>query len=334
MKQFTKIPSLIQIFVAEWLAVMFLFPFVSKLYEWIHPSVGYKSLPLDKVDYVFLVIGLLLYFWLVREILRPRINTDSWVSFNTASHSGGDYSFSSTHPSYVFIDVLACGFWWLTRWAWSAGWQERVYQGTILVSLAAVIPALRLLAWYVLRLRPRAKAEEVKNSWKPVALLYGCFLGIALVATGPIVLMERRQNRAQELKEKNLTVVDTGDWKGSESFDALRDLDHNFDGHVGTRLIRLRAIQKSSAATTCTNDAGQGEYATVLASLGKYDDVLMFSHIAPSSLVQRALGNEGKPIEVMGRMTQMPSSIPAWKKYCGLEELSPRPRWAFEEERP
>jgi len=31
MKQFIKIPSLIQIFVAEWLAVMFLFPIVSKL---------------------------------------------------------------------------------------------------------------------------------------------------------------------------------------------------------------------------------------------------------------------------------------------------------------
>jgi hypothetical protein len=75
---------------------------------------------------------------------------------------------------------------------------------------------------YVLRLRPKADAGEVRNSWKPVALLYGCFLGIALLAIGPNVLMERRQNRAQEQKEANLTEVDPGSWKGSETFDALR----------------------------------------------------------------------------------------------------------------
>jgi hypothetical protein len=145
MKQLIKIPSLVQIFVAEWLAVMFLFPIVSKVYERIHPTVGYKSLPLGKADYVFFIIGLLLFFWLLKEILRPKINVDSWLNYKTGSDSGGDYTFSSTHPSYFFIDVLACGFWWFTRWLWSAGWQERVYQGTILVSLAVVIPAVRLL---------------------------------------------------------------------------------------------------------------------------------------------------------------------------------------------
>ena len=333
MKQFTKIPSLIQIFLAEWLAVMFLFPIVSKIYEWLNPSVGYKSLPLDRVDYVLLVIGLLLYFWLLHEILRPKINTDSWVSLKTASDSGGDYSFASTHPSYVFVDILACGFWLFVRWAWSEGWQERTYQGTILIALAAVIPALRLIAWYVLRLRPRNRAE-VQNSWKPVALLYGVFLGIGLVTSIPVLFIQRRQNREQHQKEANLTTVETGNWKGSETFDALRDPDHNFDGQIGTRVIRLRANQKSSAGMTCTNNAGEGEFATVLATLGTYDDVLIFSSTGPGSLVQRAQGNEGKPIEVMGRLTQMPSRIPAWKKYCGLEELSPRPRWVFEEQQP
>jgi hypothetical protein len=174
----------------------------------------------------------------------------------------------------------------------------------------------------------------VREAWKPVAFLYALVLAIMLVATIAVFFMNRRDNRAQQQKEANLTVVKPGNWKGSLTFESLRDLDHNFDGQIGTRVIRLRATQKSAAAMTCTNDAGEGEFATVLATLAKYDDVLIFSNIGPSSLVQRAQGNEAKPIEVMGRLTQMPSRIPAWKKYCGLEELSPRPRWVFEEQLP
>ena len=334
MNQLNKVPSLVQILFVEWLAVMFLFPVVSKLYERMHPSVGYQSLPLDKADYVFFAIGLLLYLWLVREILRPRVKRDSWISFKTASSSGGDYNFCSTHPSYVFIDLLAFGFWWFARWAWSAGLQERVYQGTILVSLAAVIPALRLLAWYGLRLRPKADEDEVRSSWRPVAVLYGLMFVIVLVAVAVVVPMEIHQKHAQERKEANLTVVDSASWRGSDTFEALRDPDHNIDGQIGTRVIRLRATQKSSAAMKCTNNAGQGEFGTVLATLGKYDDILIFSYGGVSGLAQRASGNEGKPIGALGRRTQMPNRIPAWKKYCGLERLSPKPRWVFEEERP
>jgi hypothetical protein len=334
MNQLNKIPSIVQILLAEWLAVMLLFPVVSKLYERLHPSVGYQSLPLDKADYVFFVVGLLLYFWLLREILRPRVKRDSWISFKTGATSGGDYNFTSTHPSYVFIDVLALSLWWFARWLWSVGWQERVYQGTILVSLAATIPALRLLAWYVLRLRPHADEDEVRSAWKPVALLYGLMLAIALVTAAVIIPVEIHEKREQARKEANLTVVDQASWKGSETFEALRDPDHDIDGQTATRVIRLRATQKSSAAMTCANDAGQGEFGTVLATLGKYDDILIFSYSDVSGLVQRADGNEGKIIEAVGRLTQMPHRIPTWKKYCGLEKLSPRPRWVFEEERP
>jgi uncharacterized membrane protein len=333
--QFTKIPSLIQILFAEWLAVMFLLPIVSKLYERLHPSINYQSPPLDKADYVFFAIGVLLYFWLLKEILRPRVKRDSWFSFKTGASSGGEYSFYSTHPSYVFIDVLAVGFWWFARWAWSTGWQARVYQGTILVSLTAVIPALRLMSWYVLRLRPKDDDEdERRSSWKPVALLYGVIVAIMLVAVAVVLPMEIREKRAQERKEANLTVVDPASWKGAQTFESLRDLDHSVEGQVATRVIRLWANQKSSAAMTCTNDAGQGQFGTVLATLARYDDVLIFSYSDAGGLVQRAKDNKDKPIEAMGRLTQMPNRVASWKKYCGLEKLSPRPRWVFEEEHP
>lgn len=338
MGQLNKIPSVIQIVLAEFLATMFLFPVVSKLYERLHSSVGYKSLPLDKADYVFFLVGVLLYLWLLKEIFLPRVKHDSWFSFKTGASSGGDYYFSSTHPSYVFVDVLAVGFWWFARWLWSVGWQERVYQGTILILLAAAIPVLRLLAWYVLRFRPRTElddeAKAVRSAWKPVALIYALSLAIGVVTAAVIIPTEMHRNREQARKEANLSVVDVASWKGSETFESLRDPESNVDGQIATRVIRLRATQKSQEAQTCANDAGQGEFGTVLATLGKYDDVLIFSYGGVTELVERASGNEGKPIEAMGRLTQMPNKVPTWKKYCGLEKLSTRPRWVFVEERP
>jgi hypothetical protein len=46
MGQFNKLPSLIQIWIAEFLAVMFLFPVASKIYERLRPAVEYHSPPL------------------------------------------------------------------------------------------------------------------------------------------------------------------------------------------------------------------------------------------------------------------------------------------------
>ena len=74
MGQFNKIPSLIQIWLAEFLAVMFLFPVASKIYERLHPAVAYKSLALGPADYVFFVIGLLLSAWLLATIFRPAVH--------------------------------------------------------------------------------------------------------------------------------------------------------------------------------------------------------------------------------------------------------------------
>lgn len=341
MYQFNKIPSLIQILAADWVAVLFLFPVVSNLYERLNPSVGYRSLPLDTADYVFFAIGLLVFAWLLATIFRPAVHATTFIP---VFHAGGasipnpqmraDYLFSSTHPSYVLVDLLSCSLWWFARWAWSEGWQERVYQGTILLVMGMAIPALRLVAWYGLRPRPKGEdvQDEVRNSWKPVALLYGVLLGIALITAAVIIPTERRNQRENAQKEANLTVVDSDNWQGGETFEALRD--RSKEGVAATRVIRLRATQKSPAAMSCGNSPDRTDFATVLATMGGNDDILIFSYSGWSDLVNRASGNEGKPIEAMGRLMQMRDKHPAWKKYCGLEELSPRPRWLFEEEGP
>ena len=340
MGSFNKIPSIIQIWFAEFLGVMFLFPVASKIYERLHPAVQYRSLPLDKTDYVLFVIGLLVYVWVLVTIFRPRVHATRFVPVFRAGGvvvwndaMGADYLFSSTHPSYVFIDIFACGFWWFVRSGWSEGWQERAFQGTILFVIAALIPALRLLAWYVLRLRPPGDEQiqkEVATSWKPVAILYGVLVGLALVTAAFVIPSERRDRRLQAEKEAKLTVVDAASWKGSLTFGELRDSE-KID--TVTRVVRLRATQTSSDAKSCGSKPGQTDFATVLASLGG-EDVLIFSYGGWSDLVKRAAGNEGKPIESIGRLGPMPDRPPSWKNVCGLEELRRRPRWLFEEEKP
>jgi hypothetical protein len=341
MGQFNKIPSLIQIWLAEFLAVMFLFPVASKIYERLHPAVAYKSLPLGIADYVFFVIGLLLFAWLLATIFRPAVHATRFVP---VFHSGdvyvanpqmaADYLFASTHPSYVFIDILSCGFWWFVRWLWSEGWEERTFQGTILVLIALAIPILRLLAWYGLRLRPKVDAEtaeQLRTSWKPVAILYGLFGAIAVVCAVFIIPSERRDRRERAEREAKLTVVDAASWHGPLSFGELRDT-AKIDAPV-TRVVRLRATQKSAGAIGCGNKPGQSDFATVVATLGR-DDVLIFSYTSPSDLIKRAAGNEGKAIEAIGRLSPVPDQPPSWKKFCGLEDLPRRPRWLLEEETP
>lgn len=341
MAHFNKIPSLIQIWFAEFLAVMFVFSVASKIYERFHPAVQFHSLPLDTADYFFFVLGLLLFTWLLFTILRPRAHTTRYVPMFRAGGvavwnegMGVDYVFSSTHPSYVFVDIFAAGFWILVRWLWSEGWEERAFQGTILVVLGLAIPVVRLLAWYVFRLRPPGDEKirsEVRNSWKPVVTLYLLLAGLAVVVAAFVIPAEFRDRRARAEKEARLSVVDASSWQGAMSFGELRD-PAKTNGPV-TKIVRLRALQKSPAATSCGNHPNQTDFATVVATLGR-DDVLIFGYSGWSELVKRAAGNEGKPIESIGRLAPMPDRPPSWKKFCGLEDLPRRPRWLFEEERP
>ena len=340
MGQFNKLPSLVQIWIAEFLAVMFLFPVASKIYERLHPAVAYHSLPLDKADYVFFAIGLAIFAWLLATIFRPRVHATRFVPVFRGGgvvvwneQMAADYLFSSTHPSYVFVDIFACGFWIFVRWLWSQGWEERTFQGTILIAIAAVVPALRLFAWYVLRLRPPGDEriqEEVNSSWKPILWLYGVLIGIGLVCAAFVIPAERRDRREQAEKEAKLTVVDGASWQGALSFGELRDTTKT--DRTVTRVIRLRAIQKSEPAS-CGNKPGQTDFATVLASVGR-ENVLIFSYSGWSDLVKRAAGNQGKPIEAVGRLGPMHDRLPSWKNICGLYDLPRRPLWLFEEERP
>ena len=168
-------------------------------------------------------------------------------------------------------------------------------------------------------------------NWKQAGMLYGLFGAIAVVCAAFIIASELRDRGERAAKKAKVTVVDGASWHGPLSFGELRDPAKS-DAPI-TRVVRVRATQKSAAATGCGSKPGKPDFATVIATLGR-DDILIFSATGPSDLIKRAAENEGKPIDAIGRLSPMPDRPPSWKKFCGLEDLPRRPRWLLEEESP
>jgi hypothetical protein len=208
-----RVPSIIEIWFVEFIAVMIFSPAVGRLID----AYGFGRCPpqpdlLDRFAYGSFAVGALLMAWVVRRILRPRIAAVTWTPVFVARNVGGvshvpvpmstatiTYHVLSSHPSYALIHVLtlplalialygglddACNmqFFWL-------------FGVTGLLTLA-FIAALRAFVWYVLR-RGRDEIEadvppgctfaqlEWELAWKPVlstlVLIALCILVPALI---------------------------------------------------------------------------------------------------------------------------------------------------------
>ncbi|MBI3511477.1 MAG: hypothetical protein HY064_12505 [Bacteroidetes bacterium] len=346
MRQFWKIPSLIQIGFAHMLAVIFISPEIIKLYEKIFvPAYGYHSPPLSVTDWVLFAIGLLLFAWLLYTIFRPGVHT---ATFNGVSHAGGfifinrrsvTYDFSSSHPSYVFIDIIAPAFYFFLLQLDLIGWIERTYEHEISICIGLVIPFLRLFGWYVLRIKPNSEDDVAKTAWKPVAILYGFFVMPILIL---FLIINFNMNHQEAKGLANLTVVTEANWKGNETYNLLLDSAYNSnDGYRknATRIIRLRVTQKGPPTICARKDDYDNICCSVLATLGKDEDVLLYHYTYKTEdnlLYDSTQHHQGKIIDVTGRLMPMPDENPTpWgSEYCGLENLNPQPKWVLEIENP
>jgi hypothetical protein len=192
---FYRLPSIVQILVAEFVMALALGGLVPRVL-FVRPREPSPP-PLDLSDLLLAAVGLALLAWLLWGVFRPRLVQASWVPVFRAGQAMAvpmldaevTYPFATNHPSYVFIDLIVVGFWGFLRWAIKLGDPERLYEGNLWIAVALLVPACRLIAWYVLRLRPaavdaRAQAT-VRDAWLPVAQLYLFFLfPIALVILG------------------------------------------------------------------------------------------------------------------------------------------------------
>lgn len=328
-----KIPSIIQILIAELLAVWGVTAFVMAVWNTMKPgSFGENASLRGFGNWVWFLLGLALLVWALREIFKPRVKKDSWVSPKTGATSGGSYGFCSTHPSYFFIDLIIVTFSAFMLWyARGAGVESKNY--SIMLAIALLFPVLRLFAWYALGLRIKDKHESAK-AWKPAVVVASCFF-LVFAIIGVMVAVGERQHR-QEIA--NMPVVDEQTFANSrETFARLAD-----EKQKETGTVRLRAAQISDAALQCKNNENI-DFATVHASLGAGGDVLIvgskYDRSGFDELVNKSSGNKGQQIEVVGKLREMPSAsaIEKWKAYCGIEKLPPTPqggRWVLEMHEP
>ena len=184
---FYKLPSVVQILFADLMMTMFLGALAPHAYRAIWPrQLGYTQPALDGADFAFGAVGVAILVWLMWGPLFPRVADVSWTPVFRSS--GGavvampsatiDYGFVTNHPSYVFIDLVILGFWWFFRVLMGEYDAERAYEANLWVSVAAIVPAWRLICWYGLQRRPEGPGAElaVREAWKPVANLYVWFM--------------------------------------------------------------------------------------------------------------------------------------------------------------
>lgn len=320
MENFLRIASICQILVAEFCVAVFLGGFIA----W------YKVRPngdsADVWDYVFVTILCLVALWILSTIFRPKATRDVF--------SGAGYDFCSTHPSYLAIDAMILVVAWFMYWilpARTSAWEFEWVRAQWVTGFAVAFPVLRLVGWFVLRLRPPERVVE--RAWVPVAMLYGFFV-LPITLFGSFVWYQ-----VWVAPFKGITVVDsTAIAGGLKAHPELVDDEYvskHLDDRLPTpvsRIVKLVGTQVSPEATKCGAYGPKGDdfrFATLRVDLGEGGEALVvawggYHH----DLVDMAVGNEGKPVEIYGRLRAIPRArdVPDWMQICDLEELPPAPK--------
>src|ERR1051326_4226383 len=297
-----KVPSIVQILAAEFLAIWGTSSFVVAVWNTARPgSFGTASLR-GLGNWIWFLIGLALLVWLLREIFQARVKQDSWVQPKTWSSSRGSYGFCSTHPSYFFIDLIPVAVSAFLLWyARGAGIETKNYGIMLAISLA--LPALRLLSWYLLGLK--IKDKDARTAWKPAAIVFVPVV-VVFAAIGIAVAFGTRRHQTDIA---NLPVIDAQTFSPSrEAFTRLLDTSQS---EKQTGLVRLRAKQISDGPVKCQNNE-HIEFATMLVDLSAGGDVLIvaskYAHAGFDELVNKSAGNKAREIEADRKSTRLNSS--------------------------
>jgi hypothetical protein len=328
-----KVPSIVQILAAEMVAVWGTSSFVMAIWNTARPGAFGPAAGLRGIgNWIWFLLGLVLLVWLLREIFQARVKQDSWVNPKTWSSSGGSYGFCSTHPSYVFIDLIPVAIAGFMLW-YSRGVEVETKNYWIMFVVSLVFPTLRLFSWYVLGLK--ITNSEAQQAWKPMAWVFVPFV-VVFGGVGIAVAVGARKHQSEIA---NLPVIDERSFANSrEAFVRLADAS-TIEKQTG--FVRMRAKQISDGPTKCQNK-DHVDFATVLASLGAGGDVLIvaskYAHAGFDELVSKAT-SQGVEIEVIGKLREMPraAAIPTWKAYCGMDRLAAVPsggRWVLEMQEP
>lgn len=216
-----NIPSLVQVWLVEFIMIVLLAFFVGKLID----IRGWGSVPgtgesLDWTMWVSLLIVLACAFFFVRNLIFPRVRMETWTPMtHTGLHVGDfellvatpkatvEYPFLTSHPSYVLL--LLVTMWIPIIMVWMTAdlggnvlyWRMSGFAGLIIIAFMAVA---RFTAWYVFKLGQAPLRDWSidsglsvrrlgwETSWKPTVVLVALMYAIVGI---PMAVMFWNEHR-------------------------------------------------------------------------------------------------------------------------------------------
>lgn len=348
MRGFNSIPSVVQIWLAQMVVLLFLSDPVIRIVQLVfRPATGILKTKFDWFDIVPWMIGALCLYWLMRTIFAPKMGRVTWRPVFQAGPAivwseaaAVRYTFPSTHPSYVFMDALAAGMAFFIYWLWSTEWQERRLEGIIILALGLLTPVSRLFAWFVMGLKPaipsadpaakKHEAEALRQAWRPVFSFYAILVPIFVITGGLAWYFTERDQKARIESAVRITPDNLA---RPRFFEEIRDMGAS---QQQSKLARI------TIAPAGTAGAERCEHATVKTAVfynlhttyGGTDIMITLPPAEKANLDRRAAA--GGPIELLGILVRPPSpnAIPQWRAhvYCTLPRAQRQPRWIFEVE--
>jgi len=215
----SRIPQLIQIWLAELFLVMPLAFFIGKVIDsrgaFGVPGTGE---PIPGAFWGALVVAIIAAFFFVRSLVKPRIVKGSWapvVKINAGdftlaavnNRARVDYVYLTSHPSYALLLLITAPIPAVMFAATSNQGDSTFYwriTGIVGLAIIAAMALARLLAWYVFRFGRAALDEQLTGmqvsprrlgweiAWKPVLMLVVMMYAIVCIPLGWMWLDEKR----------------------------------------------------------------------------------------------------------------------------------------------
>lgn len=215
----SRIPQLIQIWLAELLFIMPLAFFIGKAID-IRGAFGVPGTaePMPGTFWGSLVVATFAGFFFVRSLVKPRIVKGSWApvvkisagDFTVAAVNNRarvDYVYLTSHPSYALLLLITAPIPAVMTAATANQGDSTFYwriTGIVGLTIIAGMALARVLAWYVFRFGRRQLDEQLAGlqvsprrlgweiAWKPVLMLVVIMYAIVCIPLGWMWLDEKR----------------------------------------------------------------------------------------------------------------------------------------------
>jgi hypothetical protein len=153
---------------------------------------------IGKIDGYFifsLLLGIFCLYLFVRDVAKPHLGKEAirpLIKINKISVpvpllGKTPYEFPSTHPSYIFADLVTILFGVFFYWvgnnkptAETCAFEYNYLFGHFALWLSLFFPVIRLIFWYVLK--KKLSKEDSQKAWLPLIYFWSVILAIVVPA--------------------------------------------------------------------------------------------------------------------------------------------------------